>query len=340
MTRLLRRAGALALVLLALPACDSTSPDSPNVPPSALVGTWTLRESTDETFLTVSEAQVLVDRSGPVTGTLQLTGAQTATLRYMSVDTNYGEVRLFSYDPSGPTPATRVDMRLSQNGYSDLYVSAQNGSYSQYNSYGNTSPYTYADGRLTVHTTTFQASDGTAVTLAAGTVSYPTTQIAAGTRTLARRTMTPFEGAFVGTTVVRYIFETGGVYRAERDAPPNRTLSVAGTWEAAGTRLRLSTTVAQRYTETETFQYEVAGGTLRLGVTDSSCRQNTGCLGFQEQNLGLRPGTLTAIETTTTSTFGQAPQAARAAAPQAVTPEAAARREAVLWPRALAAAAL
>lgn len=338
MTRLLRRSSALALLLLTLPACDSGGTDAPTPSmPGALVGSWTLRESTDETYLTVNAAQVLVDRSGPVTGALQISGAQTGTLRYMSVDTNYGEARLSSFDPNGPYTDARTEARLSQNGYSTLYVYTPNGSYTQYDSYSTTPTYTYADGRLTVRTITFQSNGGPAVTLAGGTLAYTTTQIAAGTRTLARRVVTPFDGSYDGLTAVRYVLEDGGVYRAERDVAPNRTFSVAGTWEASGTQLRLST-VDQQTTETETFQYEVGGGTLRLSVSQNECRQSTGCLGYQEQNFGLRPGTLTAVETTTAAAFDRTTQAPRPAARGAgyVPAEAAARREAALWPRALA----
>lgn len=340
---MLRRSGALALfALLTLTACDSGSPDDPNTPtpstPGALVGSWTLAENTTETYLTVNEAQVLVDQNGPTTGALQVSGAQSGTLRYMSVNPSYGEVVLTSYDPRISTyPAERVEARLRQSGYSNIVFVGASGTYTQYESYSNTSPYTYADGRLSVRLTTFQQSSGGAsVTLAGGLLEYRTTPIAAGARTLARREVTPFQGGFDGLTAVRYILADGGALRAERDLAPNRTISAAGTWQADGAQLRLST-VYEQVTETETFRYTVTSTTLTLGVTQDGCLRDTNCLRNQEQIFGLRPGTLTAVQTEDVGTFTRSPVAARPASPEArVSPLLAARREAAIWPRALA----
>ncbi len=335
MTRMSQRFGALALALLTLSACDSG--DSGSSTPSALVGSWTLKQSTSETYLTVNQAQVIVDRSGPTTGTLQISGAQTGTLRYMNVDLNYGEVQLTSYDPAAPYPAERIEARLSPTGYSGIAFISANGAVTQYETF-NASPYTYADGRLTVRPTPFRTYSGATVTLAGGTLAYQTTPIAAGERVLARRVVTPFQISYDGLTAVRYIIEDGGVFRAERDFSPNQTLSIAGTWEVDGAQLRLRTT-REQVTETETFRYETTGETLRLGVTEVGCPQDVNCLRYQEQDFGLRAGTLTAVETETTAGFDRTATAARPAAPHAaarVPAGVAARREAAIGPRALA----
>ena len=336
MTCMLRRTGALALALLTLPACDSGNSGSST--PGALVGSWTLQENVVETFLTVNQAQVIVDRSGPTTGTLQISGAQTGTLRFMNVDPVYGQVQLTSYDPSGSSyPADRIEARLALNGYSTVTFSSDTGAYTQYDTYDAT-PYTYADGRLTVRPITLRSYTGATITIAGGTLSYQTTPIAAGERVRARRVVVPFQNSYDGLTAIRYVLEDGGGYRAERDFSPNLTRSVAGTWEADGSTLRLSTTYEQT-TETQTFRYEVSSETLRLGVIEAGCLQDTNCLRYQEQSFGLRAGTLTEIEVETTGSFERTVLEGRAAAPRPAAHVPAgldARREATIWPRALA----
>lgn len=335
-------AAAAAFALLALSACDSTDtvdPETPPAPPptatSPLVGSWTLSGSTTKTFVTVSEAQVLVDQSGPVTGTVSTTGAQTVTFRYMEVNPFYGEARLTSYNPRGPEPDVRYNLNLTRNGYSSLSVYRfATGTLAQYGVYTEGVPFTYADGRLTVQPLTLEQvygqGNGT-VTVAAGTLAYPTMPLAAGQPTLARTDT--FDDP--GQNDFRYVFQADGVYRAERDEYPNRTVAVVGTWVAEGAQLRLSVTDRQTV-ETETFQYAIEGGRLRLGVSADGCRDDTYCLQSREQEFGLRPGTLRQIRSEFETVF--VPTTAATAPTRAAEAPAflSARREAAVWPRALA----
>ena len=342
MTRLSLRLAALAL--LSLSACDSAE-DETSPSPSALVGSWSLAEVTTESFVTVSEAQPLVDRNGPVTGSVTTSGAEAATFRFMRVEPQFGEAILTSYDPRLSPPATRYELRMTTSGYSRLSVSRPDGSFTEYDSYGATPAYTYADGRLTVRPTTLQNYfTGEAVTVAAGTLAYPVVQLSAGARTLVRSTTDPFDGTSgSGVLDVRYVFESDGGFRAERDFTPNVTRSVAGTWAVDGPRLRLSVAGEQpSETFTETFDYVISGGRLSLGVVADECRANVDCLRYVEQQYGLRAGTLTASAVEMTTVFAETAAAATrpalargsGAASQSAASEA--RREAAVWPRLLA----
>ncbi|HEX8386890.1 MAG TPA: hypothetical protein VF576_11945, partial [Rubricoccaceae bacterium] len=269
---------AVALSLLALSACDTGEPDAGTGEPSDLVGSWTLQETTSETFLTVTQAQSFVDRGGVQTGSVSLSGAVNATLRYIAFapsDQSSGDAVLTSFDPSGPgTPVVRHELRLSTTGQARLFVSQPNGSYTEYYAYssGPTPLFTYVDGRLTVRPITLQDAYGGSgtVSVAAGSVSFPTVQLPANQRTRIRMTTVPFNDApFGGLDAVRYVLEDGGVYRAERDYFPNVTRSTEGTWEADGDRLRLTarSEAEEGGTETQTVRYSVDAGRLQLDVT-------------------------------------------------------------------------
>ena len=339
------RLGLLAASLLAVSACDSGGSSSGSTP-GALVGTWSLRETTITTFLTSSESQAFVNTSGATTGSVALSGSVTATLQYIqSVPSpgQYGDAVLTSYDPrAGYSPsALNYQLSLGANGASRLYVLSPSGTSSEYYSYGSAPAFTYTEGRLMVRAVTLESSYGATGTVAvgAGTVAFPTIQLPAGQRTQISSATVPFDSdPYSGFEALRYILKDGGAYRAERDYSPNVTRSVSGTWEAGDALLRLSVTDASgSYTETETFQYVVGGGRLQLSVASSPCRASTGCLGNLEFQYGLRPGTLVAYTAETATVFtsadGRADRPSAASTREAST---SVRREASVWPRVLA----
>jgi hypothetical protein len=339
MPRFPARLAAAALSLLAFSACDTGGTDEPGGNPDDLVGSWSLQETTTETFLTVNEAQQFVDRAGPQTGSVALTGAVTGALRHIVQvpDDYYGDAILASHDPYGTTqPDTRYELRMSQSGQVMLTVQGANGNYSQYYFSGATPAFTYADGRLTVRAITLQDYYGgaTRVTVAAGSVSFSTVQFVANQRTRVRSTTVPFEGDPYGGLDLRYVLEEDGDYRAERDFYPNVTQSVAGTWAAEGDRLRLSIT-EEGVTETQTFRYAVEADRLQLSVTSDVCRTIAYCLTSAEQNFGLRPGSLTAYTEATSAVFAPTVEDDLGRTAQ-TAPPVDPRREASVWPRALA----
>jgi len=336
------RLAVSALALLSLAACDSGTTDEPSADPDALVGSWSLLESTDETFLTVSEGQPLVDQGGVQTGSVAFSGAESGTLRYIaSVPSNGStEAVLVSYDPrQSTTDPVRYELRLSgTSGYTTLYAFRPNGSSSYYESFGSVPAYTYVNGRVTVRALTLQSFSGTSVSVAAGAIAFPVVQIPAGQRTLVRTTTVAFqEPPYDGIDALRYVFEDDGVYRAERDNFPNVTYSTEGTWETSGDRLRLTVPAFDEGTaETRTYRYAVSDSRLLLDVTAQDCRADAACLRNVEGSFGLRTGTVTGYSVESRATFnptGDAPaRPARTGAPVPVDP----RRETAVWPRALA----
>ena len=351
MTHFSPRVGALVLAVLSLSACDSGGAEGGSTP-SALVGSWSLQSTTTETFATLSEAQTVVDRSRPTTGTIAFSGAETGTFRFLNGQPENGSAILATYDARQPVTRQDVyELRLNSYGSSGdarLVGIKADGTYVEYVLYSSpTAPFTYADGRLTLASIVLQDvyNDTRRVTVSAGTMAFQATSVAAGQKTRVRSSTLPFDmDPYTGFSALRYILEDGGGYRAERDFYPNRTLSVAGTWAADGNRLRLSVT-QDGMTETEAFTYALESGQLQLGVSADPCRANASCRFSYEQELGIRPGTLSQVSVATTTVFSPTatldasrPRARPDGNPARRPADAATRalREAAVWPRLLA----
>lgn len=296
MLRLLSHLGACGLALLALPACDTGRPEV--APPTdALVGSWSLVETTAVTSLTASEAQTVVDRGGAPQGAIAFSGAATGTLRFFSVDAD-GQTVLTSYDPALNVPdGARYELQFTPSGAVYFYATQASGASTAYDGSG-PAP-TAADGQIAVGRLVLRRSGGGQVVVAGGTLAFPRVPLAAGQRTPVR-TATVAVGSDPSdpASAVRYVFAADGAFRSVRTFFSGQTETRRGTWAVDGGRLRLSVTGSAD----ETFGYTIREGRLELAASPSACR-DAGCLRAAEVEFGLRDGTLTALDVQTTRVF-------------------------------------
>ena len=81
--------GALVVLCLLLAACDSGEPEAPPVEISGIIGTWQPQSMQRHTYATLTQTQRALDFFSPAEGSLTVSGALSASLRYL--DARYSD---------------------------------------------------------------------------------------------------------------------------------------------------------------------------------------------------------------------------------------------------------
>lgn len=296
------------LALLGLTACDAAL-DAEDV-----VGTWTAAAYRTETQVTVGAAQSVLDPAAPFTGSVAVSGSETAGFPYLQQVTPIGSTGLSalfrSVDPSAaPPPARSLVLTFADDpGNASLQVQVEGSETVIYVPTAEADPL-FARSGFTVRFpgVPLVAADGggRAVRLD-GAVTFGSRDLPADVPTTIREADVPLSE----TQVFSYTFAADGSF-AVRTAVFGEVLTRTGTWSASGDRV-VVTAPLDRVDQPITVDFEasLSRGTLRLTRITPFDACDSGCVSSAEARYGLRPGTLRSGRFVTTTTFTRAAPAA------------------------------
>lgn len=291
----------LFLFALAIAGCDSGEPDlSDRFEGHPLVGSWTPQSTAQRTFAVVDQTQQVMDRRGPGTGDLRITGDATGDLRYAAFVSRDGERVTFSTIDSRfhPLPDRRASLTIDAS--RATVTTRTDGEYVQYgrsHPFGEP-PHTYEDGFFDIDTLTLQSSSGGTVTVT-GSLDVPLRTLEAGTE---YEVETQIVLDDTEDLAFLYVFDADGRFRAE-PLPGTSEPGYAGSWEEAEDgRLQIQLDGESIPTRVE-LDYEVEDRALTLSTSQEYCEGHAACLAQFENQYALIEGSLTQVRQTNEIAF-------------------------------------
>jgi len=264
MTRYTPIAVAVGLVV-SLTSCDTTDPAD------RIAGSWSVDSYVFRQMGRVSETQVVVDLALPSEGSIEITGAESATLRNVrSFDPGPNRYRLINvstFDPDSPQPSDWFDLSFTQRTLetgleqSLTFSRFSSGNPESYVGSATSAPYLFTenDARITIDTDLAGFNDASKMVHVEGTLTVGNRTLREGRDDVIRE-VTQVPLVDFNAEERQYTFKTDGSLTIVTSLR-GHTQVEEGTWEVTGSRL--------------TYAIVDGGTTIRMAEHDLEWRGST-----------------------------------------------------------------
>ncbi len=287
---------ALLAFVLVLSGCDSGNPPAVPAQPS-IVGTWAIQSRVQNTYATLEQTQRALDFFSPVGGELVVSGAVSASLRYLearySDPVGDGSLRGYSFRNVPAASGQRPLVTFGVTDTGSAVVSETRADGSMHGFYvedpPNTALFSLGADTVRVARARYVESGTGAEVFVSGVLVLPHRTIPGGAETLVRSQAPSFD-----LDDQRLTFNADGTFRATFG---NSTST--GRWAAVGdgTFTSLIDGVSADLTSRYTLQESVLTATTPVGPCDAVC------LFFVQKDLALPAGAVRDARLTSVATF-------------------------------------